>query len=285
MPRLHGSQAERPPGCLSGGDTGILPGRMGSPSPAAPPAKALGRFKRGVLGTLASVFSLGCAATLPPALPPALPAERRPPVLLVHGIDDDHRTLAPVKAHLLARGFSDVEAIDLVPNDGSAGIPALAEQVRDAALALRARTGAERVDVVAFSMGSLVTRYWLMRGGGQAAVRRFVSISGPHHGTLLAFFRANEGARQMRPDSPLLRDLARDEGEWGGVEAVSLWTPLDLMIVPPASSRLRGARHRAFPVVAHPLMLHDPRVLDAVTDALSGAHAQVPGIWSYPDWP
>jgi len=212
-------------------------------------------------------------------------AERPPPVLLVHGIYNDHLTMAPVRDFLLSRGLTDVEAIDLVPNDGSAGIPALAEQVRNAALALRARTGADRVDVVAFSMGSLVTRYWLMRGDGQAVVRRFVSIAGPHHGTLVAFLGFNEGARQMRPDSPLLADLARDEGAWGPVEVVSFWTPLDLMIVPAQSSRLKGAPDRAFTVLAHPLMLYDARVLEAVADALLAPHAHVPATASSPDWP
>ena len=149
-----------------------------------------------------------------------------------------------MRDYLLASGWTRVEAIDLVPNDGSAGLPRLAEQVRQAALHLQASAGGEKVDVVAFSMGALVTRYWLMRLDGKAVARRFVSISGPHHGTALAFLRANQGAAQMRPGSPLLSDLARDEGAWGGVEVVSLWTPFDLMI-PPRPELAAGRRRPA----------------------------------------
>jgi triacylglycerol esterase/lipase EstA (alpha/beta hydrolase family) len=214
------------------------------------------------------------------------PAERDVPVLLVHGIDDDHRTLANLREHLLAAGFADVEAVDLRPNDGSGGLPPLAHQVRDAADRLRARTGATRVDVVAFSMGALVTRYWLMRLDGKPAVRRFVSISGPHHGTLTAYLGRNEGVQQMRPGSPLLADLARDEGDWAPVEVVSFWTPLDLMIFPPSSSVLAGATQRTFPVPAHPLMLHDRRVLEAVVEALRARRPEdVPAAVAYPRWP
>lgn len=221
----------------------------------------------------------GCA-TLPPV--PRLPDTL--PVLLVHGIDDSSRGFSAMRARLARGGWAEVDAIDLTPNDGSSGIPALAAQVQRGVERLRARTGAAKVDVVAFSMGALVTRWYLMRLGGATAVRKFVSLSGPHHGTLLGYLRWNAGGEQMRPHSPLLDDLARDEGQWGGVEVLSFWTPLDVMIVPASSSRLEGAAHQTFPVLVHPLMLCDGRVLDAVEAALAGRFAQQPGARA-PQWP
>jgi triacylglycerol esterase/lipase EstA (alpha/beta hydrolase family) len=191
-------------------------------------------------------------------------------VLLVHGIDDSGKAFATMRERLLGAGFTDVEALDFLPNDGSSGIPALAEQVNAAVERLRARTGAAKVDVVAFSMGTLATRWYLMRLGGKQKVRTFVSLSGPHHGTVMGYLRWNSGAEQMRPGSGLLEDLAKDEGEWGEVKVASLWTPLDLMIVPASSSRLKGAVQQTFPVLAHPLMLSDARVLGAVEQLLLG---------------
>jgi len=133
-------------------------------------------------------------------------------------------------------------------------------------------------------MGALVARYWLTRVPGHVPVRRYVSISGPHHGTWIGFARRNAGGEQMRPGSPFLQELAKDEGQWGPVEAYSFWTPFDLVIVPPSSSRLRGAVMRTFPVVLHPLMMSDARVLDAVIEALGGPRALRP-LERTPSWP
>jgi triacylglycerol lipase len=196
-------------------------------------------------------------------------APARPPVLLVHGIDDDARKLAPLAAWLTRAGFRDVQIVELKPNNGDAPISILATQVAEAAAGLRERTGSARLDVVGFSMGALVSRYYLQRLEGRSHVRRFVSISGPHAGTLTGWLRANPGARDMRPDSELLRGLAAEASPFGDVQVFSLWTPLDLMIVPASSSRLEGARERTFPVILHPLMPRDGRVMRAVEEALS----------------
>ncbi|WP_438005006.1 alpha/beta fold hydrolase [Sorangium sp. So ce321] len=194
----------------------------------------------------------------------------KPPILLVHGIWDSAARIDCLRAGLAARGVDRASAFDLVPNDGRASIERLAAQLDaavEAALAGAAPGGA--VDVVGFSMGALVTRYYIQRGRGRARVRRFVSISGPHRGTLNAMWLPHEGVRQMRPDSPLLRDLAADPDPWGPVEVHVLYTPFDVMILPARSSELPGARTtRAVPVALHRWMLSDRRVLDSVAELL-----------------
>ncbi|ATB36843.1 lipase [Cystobacter fuscus] len=177
--------------------------------------------------------------------------------------------VAPLADGLTRAGFQDVQRVELKPNNGAAPIRVLAEQLAGAASSLRARTGSARIDVVAFSMGALVSRYYLQRLEGRNHVRRFVSISGPHAGTLMGWLRANPGARDMRPGSELLRGLAADEAPFGDVQVFTLWTPLDLMILPARSSQLAGAGERTIPVVLHPLMLRDGRVLRSVQEALT----------------
>jgi triacylglycerol lipase len=192
------------------------------------------------------------------------------PILLVHGIWDSAARIEPLCAGLAARGLGHARAIDLTPNDGRASIEQLAAQVDAAVEALRAETGASQLDLVGFSMGALVSRWYIQRGPGRARVRRFVSISGPHQGTLNAYCLPFAGVRQMRPGSALLRSLAADPDPWGSVEVHVLYTPLDLMIVPARSSELPGARTtRSFPVALHRWMLFDRRVLDAVAGILA----------------
>jgi triacylglycerol lipase len=191
------------------------------------------------------------------------------PVLLVHGIWDTGAKLGPLRRGLERAGLGPIEAIDLSPNDGRASILELASQVEHAARHLALRESCERIDIVGFSMGALVTRTYLQRLGGKERVRRFVSISGPHHGTVLAFALPHVGTRDMRPGSRLLTELATDPDPFGDVEVHVMYTPFDLMIVPATSSRIPGARSETrLPIPLHRWMIEDPRAIQRVAELL-----------------
>jgi triacylglycerol lipase len=190
----------------------------------------------------------------------------RHPVLLVHGIWKTGAAFDRMARHLRAQGF-EVHTLDLQPNDGSAPIEQLAAQL--AAVAEERFPAGAPFDLVGFSMGGVVSRYYLQRLGGVLRVRRFVTISSPHHGTATAYLSRKPGALQMRPDSPFLAELNRDVSMLSCLDLTSMWTPLDLMIMPAASSRLPLGREVLVAAPLHALMLHDPRALRAVAEALS----------------
>lgn len=193
------------------------------------------------------------------------------PALLVHGIWGSARQLAPMARVLQRHGIEHVARIDLRPNDGRASIAVFAQQVKREVDQLCARCAVKQIDLVGFSMGALAARYYLQRCGGTARVRRFVSISGPHAGTWTAHALPFEAPRQMRPGSALLRDLNADVEPWEAVEVHCVYTPFDLMIIPPKSSVLRGAASvRKLRVPIHRAMLFDARVHDHVARILSG---------------
>ena len=190
-------------------------------------------------------------------------------MLLVHGIFDTGARFTEMMKSLESKGFGPIVAIDLKPNDGSMQIEFLARQVARAAEELRKQAGTEQIDLIGFSMGALVSRYYVQRLEGHTRVRRFISISGPHHGTKVAYLTENVGGLQMRPDSLLLTKLEADPDPFGKVEVSCFYTPYDLMIVPATSSLLSKAREtRQFPVLMHHLMLTDPAVIAAVDEAL-----------------
>jgi triacylglycerol esterase/lipase EstA (alpha/beta hydrolase family) len=49
----------------------------------------------------------------------------------------------------------------------------------------------------------------------------------------------------------------------------SIWTPYDLMIIPPESSQLGIGKEITLPVLLHPLMLTDSRTLSIVAKILT----------------
>ena len=224
-----------------------------------------------VLALLAAMT--GCAAT-PEAKP--TPTSEHVPVLFVHGTDDTPGAFFAMLDAFQQAGWPKerLHAVRLHPNNGQLPLEVMAYQVRRAAEGLRKRTGAERIDVVAFSQGALSSRYWMQELGGQPRVRRFVSISGPHHGTRAAYLRADPALVQMRPDSAFLRELNRREQPFGDTEVFSFWTPLDSTVVPADSARLPGATERAFFVPAHQMMLSAPAVISATVEVLGQAPRQ-----------
>lgn len=208
----------------------------------------------------------GCAT--PPK--PQSSAERVP-VLFVHGTDGTPGAFLHMRQAFLDAGWPKerLHAVRLHPSNGQRPIEVMAYQVRRAAEGLRKRTGAERIDVVGFSQGTLSTRYWMQELGGQPRVRRFVSISGPHGGTMLAWLRRGPALVQMRPGSDFLRELNRREDPFGDTEVFSLWTPLDSTLIPADSARLSGATEHTFLVPMHQMMLSNPAVISATVEALS----------------
>lgn len=188
------------------------------------------------------------------------------PVLLVHGIDDTQAVFTSMVQYLRDRGWP-VHCIDLVPHNGDVGLDQLATQIQryvESALPPK-----QLLDIVGFSMGGLVSRFYVQRLGGLQRVQRLVTVASPHNGTWTAYFRWNAGAAQMRPGSPFLTELNQSVQDLEQVSVTSLWTPFDLMIVPPPSSRLPVGEEITLPVLAHPLMLTDPRSLSAIAAALS----------------
>ncbi len=186
-------------------------------------------------------------------------------MLLIHGIHDTEVLFNRLRLRLQALGKA-VHCVNLTPNNGDAGIDTLAEQVGGFVDANFGKIS--QFDVVAFSMGGLVARYYVQRLGGASRVRRLITLATPHNGTYTAFLRGNAGARQMRPGSEFLRRLNSDAHMLNDIEFISIWTPLDLMIVPARSSVMPVGRNVRFAVAAHPLMVRSRRVLNSVVNLL-----------------
>jgi triacylglycerol lipase len=193
------------------------------------------------------------------------PTSPRNPLVLLHGLGDTSRLFKRLKRYLEERGW-DIHTVDLVPNNGRAGLEVLARQV--AAYIDCSFAPDQIIDLIGFSMGGLVARYYLQRLGGLRRVHRLVTISSPHQGTWTAYALRRTGVKQMRPGSAFLRDLESDRHKLSAIRFTSIWTPLDLMIVPARSSVLREARMVRLVVSHHARMVGNQRVMQAVEAAL-----------------
>jgi triacylglycerol lipase len=170
-----------------------------------------------------------------------------------------------IASHLRGLGWK-VYDIDLTPNSGDAKLEVLAQQVAD--LVERIFPPNQPIDLLGFSMGGLVSRYYIQRLGGIDRVQRFISVSAPHNGTVAAYFTTRAGCIQMRPNHQFIQDLNDDVDRLKQLNITSIWTPFDLMILPARSSQLGFGTDISIPVLNHAYMVFDRRTLNAIDNAL-----------------
>jgi pimeloyl-ACP methyl ester carboxylesterase len=179
------------------------------------------------------------------------------PILLVHGMVDNRSIFTVLRRALRRRGFQQVLGINYSP---------LTRDVRLAATQLATRveslceeTGFERIHVIGHSMGGLIARYYVQRLGGDARVHTLVTLGTPHGGTLPAYLVPHRLARQLRPGSDLLTELA-EPAPGCRTRFLAVWSDLDQMIVPKRAARvehpdldarnvlIRGVGHMSLPI-------------------------------------
>jgi triacylglycerol lipase len=194
--------------------------------------------------TLLVVHAVAGAPAGTAAAPPHVPQDQPGPILLVPGYGGSVSELNLLARALRAEG-RDVTVVRL-PDNGLGDLRVQARTVGQAASAARARSGAPSVDVVGYSAGGVVARYWVQDLDGRAQTRRLVTLGSPHHGTEIAEFgtlfagACPVACQQLLPTSPLLGELDKKIAE-DGPRVVSIWTTLDDVVLPPDSARLAGA--------------------------------------------
>jgi triacylglycerol lipase len=183
----------------------------------------------------------------------------------VPGWLDNIATMGKMAEHLREIGYNAL-VCSPQPSDGRAQIEELAAQL--AAFAAEAVPAGERFHYIGFSMGGLIGRYYLQELGGRERMANLVTIATPHRGTYMAHSLWLPAVRQMRPESDFIYRLNRDLTALAERRFVSIWTPLDLSVVPPSHSELPvGESQRVFGI-AHALMPLNRRVWRAVETAL-----------------
>ena len=195
-------------------------------------------------------------------------ATGRTPVVLVPGWSAEGQDLEPMKGLFVEAGWPD-SAVAVVEFDDPEGSNIdHSEELARVVEELMIRTGADKVDVVAHSMGGLATRYYMQNGGG-GKVRRVAFLATPHRGTYTAYLAWGEGGKEMHPGSGFLMDLQQFRAVPEDVEAITVRTKVDLHIIPPESATLVGLPNLEVCCPSHIGIMTHPEAFDAVRSFLS----------------
>jgi hypothetical protein len=205
------------------------------------------------------------------ALFAADPLAARIPVLLVHGLVDNRSVFSVMRRSLRRRGFAHVFSWNYSPlltdvARGAAHLGAHIERICE-------KTGHDRVHVVGHSLGGLIARYYVQRQGGDLRVESLVTLGTPHHGSVWAHIAPTPLIRQLRPGSPVIRELDEPASRCR-TRVTSIYSDLDQVVLPTSSGRcdhpdLR-ARNVLFGGVGHMSLPRHRGVVDEVAATLAG---------------
>ncbi|WP_317932372.1 esterase/lipase family protein [Halioxenophilus sp. WMMB6] len=187
-------------------------------------------------------------------------------IVLVHGFMDRGHKFDPLNRALTAAGHR-CFAPSLTPRDARLGIVDLAgklERYIESTLVAE-----QSFALVGFSMGCLISRYYLQELAGVERCRAFFAIAGPLQGSRMAHLYFGRGAADMRPGSHFLLQLQAGEHKLGNLPIHSYRTPYDLMIIPSISSHWPRAENHISSALAHPLMLRNRLVTQHILQTLA----------------
>jgi triacylglycerol lipase len=302
-------------GCLcvlSVAAAGIAPASAAAPGAPIRPAASIGPEARRFLE--ADLY----AKRHPDASPQqtddwsCIPTAARPdPVLLLHGtFSNAYATWSYLAPALAAAGYC-VYALNYGgasdnPSKGTGDIRESAKELGAFADRVLASTEASKVDIVGYSEGGLLARWYLRFGGGadpadpaRNKVARLMTLGGTNHGTtvsglayLSALMRglgetaddANMAARQQEIGSSLVRQLEAGGDTEPGIAYTAIATRYDIVSTPYRATFLKAGPGAtvdnitlqdgcAIDHIGHVDLPYDPRVLSYVLRALDPGEA------------
>lgn len=171
-------------------------------------------------------------------------ASAKYPVLYVHGYCGGTNPDEPLLVRLVNEGY-DVSLLDYAPGTcfppyvgpacANGDIKGYAPALKAKLAEIRARTGAAKVDLIAHSMGGLVSRWYVESADYGGEVRQLIMLGTPNHGSAWANLEwlmpefdpaflditepilcvgTGEAVDQMKPKSAFLARLNYDENEF-----------------------------------------------------------------------
>ncbi|HEX5983572.1 MAG TPA: alpha/beta fold hydrolase [Solirubrobacterales bacterium] len=197
------------------------------------------------------------------ALAPA--ASAQDPILFVHGWSESASVWNTMIERFEEDGYTSSELSAYSYNTSTSNVTTAEKEVASRVSKLKKATGAEKVDIIAHSMGSLNTRWYIkFVKGGEANVDDWVSLGGPNHGTDTANWCFSASCVEMRIGSTFLSELNAGDETPGSVSYGTWWSPCDSIINPDSSVSLSGATNTKTECISHTDLMNDATVYGQV---------------------
>ncbi len=190
------------------------------------------------------------------------------PIILIHGLGMRPLTMLPLYLRLTAAGRKNIHFLGYgrPANDIFSFSKSLDVKIKKS---LELSAGAP-LHLICHSLGGLVAREFLMRGGGEG-VSSLITLGTPHGGTSLWAFAPGGIGKQLKPGSSLLLELDA-KGPPQGLRAFAIYSDFDALVLPPERGRWEaaGVKNVKLEGVGHSGLLFSRKVFREILNALEG---------------
>ena len=193
---------------------------------------------------------------------------QRNPIILIHGLWNTSDIFSSITSKLDQIGI-EYFAPTLKHEYGMTSIVELTNLLNDLILE---KYGLEKeLDILGFSMGGIIGRYWIKKFNGYKRTRKFITVGSPHNGTLASQLVPKypfTGISEMKINSFLLRELSKYDYLLKGINCISFFTYWDLMVFPGWRANLNSGEKISLKIYKHKNLVRSPEAVERIIERL-----------------
>ena len=193
---------------------------------------------------------------------------KRNPIVLIHGLWNSADIFSLITSQLDEKGI-EYFAPTLKHDYGMTSIIELTNALND--LILERYGFGKDLDILGFSMGGIIGRYWIVKFNGYKRTRQFITVGSPHKGTLISQLVPKypfRGISEMKINSFLLRDLSQYDYLLKGINCISFFTYWDLMVFPGWRANLNSGEKISLKIYKHKNLVRKTEAIERIIDRL-----------------
>ena len=190
--------------------------------------------------------------------------KKRNPVILIHGLWNTSSIFSSIISKL-----DDIGIEYFAPTlKHSFGMTSIIELTHLLNKLILEKYGLEKeLDILGFSIGGIIGRYWIQKFNGYKRTKKFISIGSPHKGTLTAQLVPKypfRGISEMKINSKFLRELTNYDFLLDDIECINFFTYWDLMVFPGWWTNLNLGKKISVKVYKHRELVRNKSVVDKI---------------------
>lgn len=154
------------------------------------------------------------------------------PILFIHGIVGNEEQYQPLIKFLKGKGINNFYEFTYTNKFGLASLKVAAKELADF---IEKNVKEKSINIVAISQGGIIALTYL-KYYKNININKLFTLCSPHKGSLLAKVFDLKGLIDLRPNSPLLKELdsfLKDHK----IDLYSIYTPFDLVVFPGWNAR------------------------------------------------